>query len=190
MSEKSNRDKLMDAIDAIETIVTNPDDGTCDLLIYFVNTMNRLLAKLPGRENKGHQQDDSGPHISVPVLKLPVVSESISQTKVKESAANTVATGLINKETDSEDNNRFFSQCNIEQYCQVCRQDGVLLSCDYCPRTYHKQCVDDHNMTGTATKKWMCPHCVNQNKSPETSGQSLDDYQSNGTETPNKKAEI
>ncbi|XP_054157969.1 chromodomain-helicase-DNA-binding protein 4-like [Oppia nitens] len=59
-----------------------------------------------------------------------------------------------------------------KDYCQTCRQGGELILCDYCPRAYHKVCVDD-DMTDVP-EDWLCPHCEKNGKpeKPETSTKS------------------
>ncbi|KAI3455806.1 hypothetical protein Pfo_012469 [Paulownia fortunei] len=42
--------------------------------------------------------------------------------------------------------------------CEVCELGGKLLCCDYCPRTYHHECLDPA-LQGIPKGKWECPIC-------------------------------
>ena len=43
--------------------------------------------------------------------------------------------GLV--EEDSEDE----EEVENEEVCTACREDGKLILCDVCPRSYHMQCA-------------------------------------------------
>lgn len=49
-----------------------------------------------------------------------------------------------------------------KDYCQGCRQGGELILCDYCPRAYHKVCLDDE--LEELPDDWCCPHCEKNGK--------------------------
>lgn len=54
-----------------------------------------------------------------------------------------------------------------KDYCQSCRQGGELILCDYCPRAYHKVCLDnadDENFDEELPDDWCCPHCEKNGK--------------------------
>ena len=52
---------------------------------------------------------------------------------------------------EEEDSNR--------EYCHVCQQDGEIILCDTCPRSYHLVCLDPALDTAPEGN-WYCPHCV------------------------------
>ncbi|KAL0352670.1 UNVERIFIED_CONTAM: protein CHROMATIN REMODELING 4 [Sesamum angustifolium] len=45
--------------------------------------------------------------------------------------------------------------------CEVCELGGKLLCCDYCPRTYHLECLDPA-LQRIPKGKWECPICRQQ----------------------------
>ncbi|KAL2244518.1 UNVERIFIED_CONTAM: Protein CHROMATIN REMODELING 4 [Sesamum indicum] len=45
--------------------------------------------------------------------------------------------------------------------CEVCELGGKLLCCDYCPRTYHLECLDPA-LQRIPKGKWECPVCRQQ----------------------------
>lgn len=49
-----------------------------------------------------------------------------------------------------------------KDYCQSCRQGGELILCDYCPRAYHKVCLDEE--LTELPDDWCCPHCQKNGK--------------------------
>ncbi|XP_051128310.1 protein CHROMATIN REMODELING 4 isoform X2 [Andrographis paniculata] len=42
--------------------------------------------------------------------------------------------------------------------CEICELGGKLLCCDYCPRTYHLECLDPA-LQSIPKGKWECPIC-------------------------------
>ncbi|CAG2108130.1 unnamed protein product, partial [Medioppia subpectinata] len=48
-----------------------------------------------------------------------------------------------------------------KEHCAECKQGGELVLCDYCPRAYHKVCVD--GLT-EVPDDWTCPHCEKNGK--------------------------
>lgn len=49
--------------------------------------------------------------------------------------------------------------------CNSCRQSGELILCDYCPRAYHKVCLDDDlGANDELPDDWCCPHCQTHGK--------------------------
>eukprot|EP00546_Thalassionema_frauenfeldii_P001064 CAMPEP_0178934892 /NCGR_PEP_ID=MMETSP0786-20121207/24173_1 /TAXON_ID=186022 /ORGANISM="Thalassionema frauenfeldii, Strain CCMP 1798" /LENGTH=1153 /DNA_ID=CAMNT_0020612841 /DNA_START=338 /DNA_END=3799 /DNA_ORIENTATION=+ len=59
--------------------------------------------------------------------------------------------------TLQRDPNRMDEDGNVD-YCQECRKTGNLLCCDYCPRAFHKSCVDKENRD-SSENKWKCYVC-------------------------------
>jgi hypothetical protein len=62
---------------------------------------------------------------------------------------------LAEKESDEEqsDGNQD-NHIEHKDYCQACRQGGELIVCDYCPRVYHKVCLDDE--LKEILEDWCC----------------------------------
>src|SRR5699024_2893536 len=48
------------------------------------------------------------------------------------------------------------------EYCQICRQGGEVILCDYCPRTYHSVCLDEE--IDDIPDDWCCPYCTKNGK--------------------------
>ena len=46
-----------------------------------------------------------------------------------------------------------------EDVCTACREDGVLILCDVCPRSYHLHCAQPP-LKKVPKGKWMCQVCV------------------------------
>jgi len=46
-------------------------------------------------------------------------------------------------------------------YCHICGKAGNIICCDFCPRTFHQACMDEHGVSGEdfAGEKWECPVC-------------------------------
>ena len=47
-------------------------------------------------------------------------------------------------------------------YCNICRKIGNLLCCDYCPRAFHKACIDQSDVDEDSDEKWLCPCCTKE----------------------------
>jgi len=45
-----------------------------------------------------------------------------------------------------------------QDYCEVCRQGGEIILCDFCPKAYHLICLDPP--LDEAPDVWPCPTCV------------------------------
>lgn len=45
-----------------------------------------------------------------------------------------------------------------DKYCWVCHKEECEQKCSLCPRVYHIQCVNRHEVS---EEDWMCPECLN-----------------------------
>jgi hypothetical protein len=58
------------------------------------------------------------------------------------------------RELDSEE-----EEVENEDVCAKCREDGKLILCDVCPRSYHMHCAKPA-LKKVPKGKWMCQVCV------------------------------
>ncbi|XP_054839705.1 nuclear body protein SP140-like protein isoform X2 [Eublepharis macularius] len=57
--------------------------------------------------------------------------------------------------------------------CEVCKEDGFLMCCDSCPRSFHGVChVPDASIT--KSKKWICTFCKIESQFSEKSSNQRD----------------
>jgi hypothetical protein len=49
-------------------------------------------------------------------------------------------------------------------YCNVCRNHGNLLCCDYCPRAFHSECIHVKDEELDSEAPWECPVCLKEKK--------------------------
>lgn len=105
--------------------------------------------------------------------------ESKKSTKVEEASSSTTTNAPTRrserifvsnaKKIDSAQETESNDQDDMEDFkilhkdhCQSCRQSGELILCDYCPRAYHKVCLDE-DLTDLPDD-WCCPHCQKNGK--------------------------
>ena len=72
----------------------------------------------------------------------------------------------VDKDSDEETNDNN-SQTNDDpivhkENCSICRAGGELILCDFCPRAFHKVCLED--APEDTPDEWTCPHCESNGK--------------------------
>ena len=64
---------------------------------------------------------------------------------------------VADKESDDETNDVVDDTIVHRDNCYECRAGGELILCDYCPRAYHKVCLEPP--LEEVPEDWQCPHC-------------------------------
>lgn len=64
---------------------------------------------------------------------------------------------LADKDSDDETNDTANETIVHSGTCHVCKADGDLMLCDFCPKAYHKVCLEI--APDEDEKEWACPDC-------------------------------
>ncbi|XP_021928207.1 uncharacterized protein LOC110833911 isoform X4 [Zootermopsis nevadensis] len=46
---------------------------------------------------------------------------------------------------------------STDRFCWLCHKDGIVISCETCPRVYHLRCIQ---LEAAPTEDWVCPECI------------------------------
>lgn len=88
-------------------------------------------------------------------LKLQETIEEASEEDEEEEAEESEEEKMMEDDDEEEEEN--------EDICAECRQDGKLILCDVCPRSYHLHCARPP-LKKVPRGKWMCQVCVGGNR--------------------------
>lgn len=64
----------------------------------------------------------------------------------------------VGSESEEEEEEVKESGDEHADYCQLCKDGGELLCCDFCPLAYHLVCLVPP-MEGIPDGDWRCPRC-------------------------------
>jgi len=83
--------------------------------------------------------------------KTPQAGKQVSRPNRKKKPAAKAKTSSPPSDEDGYDTDH-------QDYCEVCRQGGEIILCDFCPKAYHLICLDPP--LDEAPDVWPCPTCV------------------------------